>query len=187
MMVINAAKEGKRTLSFHGNGEFHKLAKKHGINSFSIDDGRDFKNYDKLKRDMQVDPNVQIISLRKLALQGYGIKEKFDTIWPDFTGHLTDDFLKDTVPYLPNIMAETGYLFVTLFHTREHYGKGLSRIERDRLSRSMIRQAFAKEDIKLSKYIIYPYKSLPIYEERKTDRKTPMIMYGFKWKTIRHY
>jgi hypothetical protein len=180
-MIMHYAKKGKRMLDLYGNGESYKLAKEKKIPILSIDDGRDFKNYKKLKNDMNGE-DMQFISLRRLALQGYTMQDKFDTMWLDFCGLLNKDFVKDTIPYLPNIMRPTGYLFITLMHAREPYGKDLKRIQIDRLTKKKIRQAYAKENIKLYKLLEYPYQSFPAYKERKKTGSTPMIVYGFKWK-----
>jgi hypothetical protein len=186
-IILTHAKKAKKMLDLYGNGEFFNLAIKHKINILSIDDGRDFKNYETLKKEM-TGPNKKIISLRRLALQGFGMKQKFDIMWLDFCGLLNREFVKDTIPYLPNIMTKKGYLFITLMHAREPYGKGLTRKQIDRITKNKIRQAYAKEGIKLSKLIEFPYNSHPTYEKRKKKGGTPMIIYGFKWKTIKtHY
>lgn len=179
--ILDHAQKGKAFLDLYGNGECYRLAKNLGINILSIDDGRDFKNGQKLKIQLK-GKDKMFINLKDLC--NSGMKRNHDVMWLDYCGAFSKD-VKDTIPVLPKIMAKKGVLFITLLCGRENLlPKGTDREVIDSAVLSIIKKHFRITKVKVTPFFKKSYLSKPKYGTRKKKAATRMIVHGLTWEKL---
>lgn len=179
--IMDHAGQGENYLEFYGNGESYRLAKSLGINVLSIDDGRDFDNLDKLKKELRGKEKM-LIGLKDLC--NLKMKRLNDVIWLDYCGSWSNENA-ETMKSLPNIMADKGTVFITLLCGRENYlPKGTKREIIDAATIALIKHDFKVAGIKVKKFFSKSYISKPKYNERKKKGGTRMIVHGLTWEKI---
>lgn len=176
--VLQHAGQGKNFLELYGNGENYRLAKSIGINILSIDDGRDFDNKARLKKEMN-GKDKMLISLKDLCL--LKMKRKNDVIWLDYCGSFNKD-VQETIPFIPNVMANKGTMFITLLCGRENFlPKGTIRELIDATAVNLIKHHFKKAGVIIKPFFKKSYLSKPKYNTRKKEGATRMIVHGLTW------
>ena len=180
MKVLKTAKkQGGTLLDFYGNGEMYRKAKRNGIKIYSIDDGRQCDNRNKLKRELSK-LDTEMTSLKDLCNKEK--PPKFKTMFIDNCGHFTKD-IKETTKVMHKIMRDKGTMYITLFNARETIlPKGSNRNQIDQATLSDIQKTFRDSGISTKKIYTQKYNSIPTYKERRKKTGTPMIVLGFEWK-----
>ena len=179
--ILAHAQKGKSFLDLYGNGENYRLMKERGIKGISVDDGRDFKNEEKLKIDLKGEDKM-LISLKDLAR--LKTAKKHDSMWLDFCGAVNKDVI-ETLKHMPNIMENEGRIWFTLLCGRENIlPRGTVRTIIDKAVLSIIKYEMKEVDISLKHNWSKSYLSTPEYQTRKKKGPTRMIVHEFDWKKI---
>jgi hypothetical protein len=178
--IAQYALKGKTFLEFYGTGDMYRYCKRLGVNILSIDDGRSFKNHEKLKKELR-GKDKMFISLKDLCTK---FKKRFDVIWLDYCGPLSNAIWNDIIT-MPPIMEKEGVLFVTYREGRENgLPKGTMREVINKVYSNVTKKAFKKAGIKVERFFKKSYKSNPEYDTRKSKSGTRMVTIGYNWKKI---
>ena len=173
--ILAYVRRSKSYLDFYGNGEMHSLVrKKTNTKMISIDSDPKLKC--KLsKRADTIFTNLQSYCQRST--------DRFDCIWLDYCGSFSQAKLDDLIE-LPEIMDDSGYLFITLFMGRENFiPKGTAREIIEYGTLMSIQKELMENNLKVELISKIKYITTPKYNvgERKKASGSTMIVYGFKW------
>jgi hypothetical protein len=178
--ILKYAKQAKSFLDLYGNGEMYRIAKKNRVNILSIDDGRDFNNGDKLKKEL-VGKDKMFISIRNLCKTS---TRKHNVIWLDYCGPLSPTVWKD-LTVLPAIMEKRGKLFVTYREGRENMlPKGTMREVINKVYGEITMTVLKEAGLEVKQIGKEVYISNPQYDTRKKKSGDKMVTIELNWKKI---
>ena len=183
--IANYISPGKCILDFFGSmGEMYWHIKRNCIDKkiYSIDTGKSFHDEKRLEKLFRNSDDRELISLGELIERQ---DRKFQVAWLDYCGELGMYMWKD-LKNLHKIMEDEGYIFITYCVGHEkNFAKGTPREIIDGINIPITEFELEQGGIKLMEKVMDKhYYSQPIYSDRKSNRRTPMVVIGWRYKKI---